>query len=114
MEARLWTVHRKGKRDVEVIDDPTSLFALILPPAWAIWHRCWVTLAAMIVLPVLAGLYSKFAISPVMYGIGLILLVEGGAVRRWEMRLSGWREVGVVEARSPEGAEEQWITGQTA
>ena len=49
MEARLWTVHRKGKRDVEVIDDHTSLFALILPPAWAIWHRCWVALAAMIV-----------------------------------------------------------------
>ena len=60
----------------------------------------------MVVLFGLAGLYSPLAVSPVMYGLGLILAFEGAAVRRAEYRLRGWREVNVVEARSEEGAEE--------
>ena len=114
MEARLFTVHRKGAQGLTIIGDGFSLFALIVPPIWAIWNGLWVTLVAMIVLFALAGLYSPLAVSPVMYGLGLILAFEGAAIRRAEHRLFGWREVSVVEARSEEGAEELWMAGQAA
>ena len=68
----------------------------------------------MIALFMLAGLYSPLAVSPVLYGLGLILAFEGGPVRRAELRLRGWREVSVVEARSEEGAEELWMAGLAA
>ena len=34
--------------------------------------------------------------------------------KRAELRLRRWREAGVVEARSPEGAEELYLRGKTA
>ena len=114
MEARLYTVHRKGAQGLTCIGDGFSLFALILPPVWAIWHGLWLTLIAMIAILALAGFYSPFAVSPVLYGLGLILALEGAAIRRAEHRMWGWREVTVVEARSEEGAEELWMAGQPA
>ena len=114
MEARLYTVHRKGTHGLNFVDDGFSLFALILPPIWAIWHGLWITFAAIIGLLVVAAIYSPLAASPVLYGIGLILAMDGGPIRRAELRLRGWREVSVVEARSEEGAEELWMAGLAA
>lgn len=118
METRLWTVHRKGQGTgndkLAFIGDGFSLFALALPPIWAIWHGAWLVLLAMFVLAGAAAAYHPFAASPVMYGIGVILALDGAEVRRWEMRLRGWAEVSTVEARTIEGAEELWLIGQPA
>jgi hypothetical protein len=115
MDVRIWTVHRKPGRDLEVVDDGFSLFALLVPPIWAIWNYCWVTLGVIVIVPGVVGvLIHPLAVSPVAYGIGLILALEGGQVRRFEMRLRGWKESGVVEAGSPEGAEEMFLTGRAA
>ncbi|MFK7942173.1 MAG: DUF2628 domain-containing protein [Paracoccaceae bacterium] len=118
METRLWTVHRKGKGTsadrLDFIGDGFSIFALALPPIWAIWNGAWLTLVAIFVLAGAAAAYHPLAASPMMYGIGFILALEGSEIRRWERRLFGWREVSVVEARTIEGAEELWLTGQPA
>ncbi len=113
MRARLYTVHEK-RGAVRVVADRFHLVGFLLPPLWAIWHGLWITLAAQMALLLGAGLWSPLAPAPVALGISLILGFEGGAVRRAELALRGWRRAGVVEARSAAGAEELWLTGEVA
>ena len=65
---------------------------------------------------VVADRFDGFALAAlvVFYGLAVIAGFEGGAVRRAELRLRRWREAGVVEARSPEGAEELYLRGEAA
>lgn len=111
MEARVWTVHARGPDEVEAVADGFSFFALAIPLLWAVWYRCWVTIVGMMILSVLAGAWSVYAVAPVMYGIAAILAFEGATFRRLELRMRGWRQVAIVEAASPEGAEEAFLTG---
>lgn len=111
MQARVWTVHRRLEQ-TRFVGDGFAIWALIVPPVWALWHGMWLTLVAMIVLMALATAYNPLAGSPVMYGIGLILALDGSEIRRLELHLRGWREAAAVEARTIEGAEELWIEGR--
>ena len=114
METRLYTVHHKGSGDIRVIADRFDWFALALAPLWALWHGLWITLAVQVLLVALAALWAPSAALVVFYGLAVIAGFEGGAVRRAELRLRRWREAGVVEARSPEGAEELYLRGEAA
>ena len=111
MRPRLYTVHEK-RGDVRVVSDGFDVFALILPPVWAIWHGAWATLAGYLGLVALSGLWSPVAPLVVELGLALILATEGGAVRRAELGLRRWRRAGLVEARSAEGAEELYLRGE--
>ena len=111
MRARLYTLHEKGG-EVRVVSDGFDLGAFLVPPIWAIWHGAWVTLVAVIALTGGAALWSPLAPPVVSLGLSLILGFEGGAVRRAELRLRRWRPAGMVEARSPAGAEELWFKGE--
>ena len=114
METRLYTVHHKGSCDIRVVADRFDGFALALAPLWAVWHGLWITLAVQVLLVALAALWAPSAALVVFYGLAVIAGFEGGAVRRAELRLRRWREAGVVEARSPEGAEELYLRGEAA
>ncbi len=114
METRLYTVHHKGSGEVRAVADRFDWFALALSPLWAVWHGLWITLAGQVLLVALAALWSPLAALAVFYGLAAILGFEGGAVRRAELRLRRWREVGVIEARSPEGAEVLYLWGDVA
>ncbi len=114
METRLYTVHHKGSGNIRVIADRFDWFALALAPLWAVWHGLWITLAVQVLLVALAALWAPSAALVVFYGLAVIAGFEGGAVRRAELRLRRWREAGVVEARSPEGAEELYLRGEAA
>lgn len=111
MRTRLYTVHGKGG-EIRVVADRFDLLALLLPPVWAIWHGAWATLVAYLALVALAFLWSPFGPAVAETALALILAFEGGAVRRAELRLRGWREAGVVEARSAAGAEELFLRGE--
>ena len=111
---RLYTVHHKGSGDIRVVADRFDGFALALAPLWAVWHGLWITLAVQVLLVALAALWAPSAALVVFYGLAVIAGFEGGAVRRAELRLRRWREAGVVEARSPEGAEELYLRGEAA
>jgi len=114
METLVYTLHAKPGRDIRPVADRFSLLAILLPPVWAAVHGLWLTLAGIVLLLALAALWSPLAVSPVFSGIAAILAFEGGAVERTELRLRGWREAGVVEARTPEGAEELYLRGEAA
>jgi hypothetical protein len=86
----------------------------VLPPLWLVWHGLWITLAGCAAAVFAAALWSPLAALAAETGIALIFGFEGGAIRRAELRLRGWREAGVVEARSPEGAEELFLRGKAA
>jgi len=112
MRRRIYTVHHRPGRELEVIADAFSLLALLVPVVWAIWHRAWVTLGVVIVFPALVGLADPGAAAPVFWGIAVLLALEGGAVRRAELSLWSWQEVGCVLAATEEGAEELFVSGQ--
>ena len=114
MQTRLYTVHHKGSGDLRAIADRFDWFALLLPPLWAVWHGLWLTLAVQVLAVALAALWSPLAVPVAGFGLAAILGFEGAAVRRAELRLRRWREAGLVEARSPEGAEELFLKGETA
>jgi hypothetical protein len=114
MEANLYTVHRKGVRGMRVVGDGFSTLALLLWPAWLLWHGLWITGLALIALMAAAAAVSPFAVLVVSSGASLVFALEGASVIRAELRLRGWREAGCVEARSEAGAEELYLTGQAA
>ena len=114
MDLQIYTVHARPGQDLMAIADRFDLFALILPLIWALWHRLWLVTGGMILLLTIVALISPLAASPVLYGLALIFAFEGGAVRRFERRIWGWQEVGVVQAASAEGAEELYLNGQVA
>ncbi|HSF94104.1 MAG TPA: hypothetical protein VLA52_03690 [Thermohalobaculum sp.] len=114
METQIYTLHHKGAQPLRAVEDRFRAWALFAPPIWALFSGLWLTLLAQGVLMGLVSLWSPFAVAPVFYGLAVIHGWEGGAIIRAELRLRGWSEVGVVEARSPEGAEELYLTGRTA
>ena len=115
MDTRIYTLHHKGTKPLRAVPDRFRFFAMALPPVWAFVEGLWLTFAAQFVLVGAAyWLWSPFAVSPGFYAIALILAFEGGTVIRTELALRGWREIGVVEARSAEGAEELYLNGEAA
>ncbi len=114
MEVAVYTVHHKQGRELEVISDGFDIFALIAPLIWAVWHGLWIMMAATAAAMALAWVYSPIAPMLVMYAVGFLFAFESGAVRRLELRIKGWQMRGVVQAASPEGAEEQYLNGQAA
>lgn len=114
METNLYTIHRKGERGLRVVGDGFDALALLLAPVWVVWHGLWITGAALIVVLVAAAMVSPFAVLVVSSAAGLIFAFEGASVIRAELRLRGWREATCVEARSEAGAEELYLTGESA
>ena len=114
METNLYTLHHKGTKPIRAVEDRFRAWAMFAPPVWALVSGMWLTFAGQAALLGLIWLWSPPAVAPVFYGLALIHGLEGGALIRTELRLRGWREVGLVEARSPEGAEELYLRGETA
>src|SRR5690625_1498428 len=118
MEMNLYTVHRKNRRDgtaqLRVVRDRFSWLAFLLWPFWLVWNGLWIMAALLFVLTTSVGVVALEAALPVSWGLAFILALEGAVFIRAELRLRGWREVGVVEARSAEGAEELFLTGRVA
>lgn len=114
MRTRIYTLHRKGPDKLLAVADRFDFLGLVLPPFWLVWHGLWITLAGYAAVVLAAALWSPLAALAAEAGIALIFGFEGGAVRRTELRLRGWREAGAVEARSPEGAEELFLRGEAA
>lgn len=112
MEMQIYTLHSRGRpNEVRAVGDGKRPLGVI-PPLWAIWNGLWLSLVVMLVLLVAAGLVNPWALRLVWGGLLLIVLFEGGAIERLELRLRGWREVGVAEARTEEGAEELFLKGE--
>jgi len=111
---RLFTLHSRPGHELEAIPDGWNLLALLFLPLWVVWHRLWVTLVVIVLAPLAVGLISPLGALLAFYALAIIAALEGGAIRRAELRLHGWREVGCVLAATEEGAEELYLNGQIA
>jgi hypothetical protein len=111
MEMQLFTVHTHPRADgIEVVGEPGWLAAV--PPLWALYEGLWLTLAAQIAALAAIAWLAPLGVGFVYVAFVLIAVFDGNAVQRFELRLRGWREVACVEARTAEGAEELYLTGQ--
>ncbi|MEM6546685.1 MAG: hypothetical protein AAF713_02960 [Pseudomonadota bacterium] len=114
METQLFTVHSRGKPDEFLAIGDGRRPLGILPPVWAIWRGLWITALAMVALLVATAALHTALTGTVWVGLIAITVFDGATLERLERRLRGWREVALVEARTEEGAEELYLTGQTA
>ncbi|HUF56051.1 MAG TPA: hypothetical protein VMM55_05755 [Thermohalobaculum sp.] len=114
METVLFTLHSRGRpNELRAVGDGRQKLG-VLPPVWAFWRGLWITLAGMLLLLGVAAALHPLIVSWLWFGLATLAILEGAAIERLELRLRGWREVGLVEARTPEGAEELFTTGRAA
>ncbi|MEM9783246.1 MAG: hypothetical protein AAF899_12315 [Pseudomonadota bacterium] len=111
METTLYTIHQRRTGDaVRVIGDGRHALAVV-PPVWALWRGLWASLIVMIAGLVGLAFVAPAAVGTLYLGFVLLAFLEGATIERAELWLRGWREIAVAEARTPEGAEEAWVTG---
>ena len=110
----LFTIHTRG-RPGELIAVGDHRHPLgVVPPFWALWRGLWMTALGMVAVMGLALWLHPAAAGPVWVALAAITVFEGSSLERLEWRLRGWREVGLVEARTEEGAEELYLRGESA
>lgn len=113
METQLYTLHTHPKHaETRVVGEGSWL--AVIPPLWAAWEGYWLTALAMVAAMILALVLHPLGMPFVYAALAYIAYGDGGTLGRLELRLRGWREVGAVEARSPEGAEELYQKGEAA
>ncbi|MEM6973899.1 MAG: DUF2628 domain-containing protein [Pseudomonadota bacterium] len=111
METTLFTIHqRRGGDRLRIVGDGRHVLAVI-PPIWALWRGLYLTLITMIGGLVAIAMVAPAAIGTLYLGYVLLAYLEGASLERAELKLRGWGEVGLAEARTEEGAEEAWVTG---
>lgn len=104
---------RENTADVEFVSDRVSVFALVLPAIWLVWHRLWYALAVygLIALTIAAlGSTQWGAIAAAMSFLpGLYLFLEGSNLIGARLERQEFSLAGLVEADSRESAELQWV-----
>jgi hypothetical protein len=113
-ETEIFTIHSRGRAgELIAVGDHRHPLGIV-PPFWALWRGLWMTAAVMAAIMGLATVFHPLAAGSVWVALIAITVFEGSALERLEWRLRGWREVGVVEARTEEGAEELYLKGETS
>lgn len=121
----IYTVHLKLKSSfattdehqladaLEVVPETTAKWAIILPPLWLCVHKLWWPLVfySAVTVFLLVLLTTPVAVSVLFLGglPGLYLFLEGHQLRRQKLDETGYEQIGVVEASSPEMAVERFI-----
>jgi hypothetical protein len=102
------------RADAVLVRDGFHFFGFLTPPIWLLWHRLWIeAIVAFAVAMALAAIGEVAGLG--LAGTLLSLLVsvysgiEGAALRLAALRRRGWREWGVVEADSFDGAEARYL-----
>lgn len=95
--------------NIRVVKDAFSLFALVLPIVFILWHRLWLLLIFYLGATLIVFALSN-AINPGMAFFlnllfGLYIGLEGTAYIAAKLGFNGWAEVGAVMASDDEEAE---------
>ena len=98
-------------RQVVFAKDGFAWFALLAPIVWMMYHRMWKVLGAYIVL--LAGLtfgldflsFSEIEVAIVANGFNILVALQAGDLRAWQLNSSGYETKAVVAAVNEEEAE---------
>ncbi|MEO1277117.1 MAG: hypothetical protein AAFV96_17685 [Pseudomonadota bacterium] len=113
METNLYTIHtRRGDETrLRIVGDGRHPLAVI-PPVWAIWRGLWIVFLIELAALVTMAVVLPTAVGTLYLGLLLLTFLEGATLERAELALRGWEEVGVAEARTEEGAEEEYRMGR--
>jgi hypothetical protein len=111
---------RNAEEAVQFVPDSFSLVAFLVPWAWFLWNRMWLTF--FVYLVVMAGVfvaltYSGFPPSirmAISFAISLLIGLEATNLKRRSLRRRGFHEAGVVVAANREEAERRWFAEQGA
>jgi hypothetical protein len=105
-----------SQSEAVIVRDAFSVFALIVPVVWLLWHRMWLAALlafSLLVFGVVAAWY--FAMPPIALALDLLVsayvALEGPALRVSLLQLAGWREAGVVAAPDRNEAEMRLLAG---
>ena len=111
MEMRIYTIHgRRRGSALRVVGEAGPL--AVVPPLWAVWEGLWLTALAMIAALVAVAALHPLGLGIVWIGLAGLAFGDGDSLARAELRLRGWRELGVAQAASEEGAEELYLAGR--
>lgn len=101
--------------NARLLSDGKSLFALMLPPVFLLYHRLWFALGLYVLAVAalgLAGLVAGSAASFVLSVLpGLYLFIDGRQLVRGKLERAGWREVAVVAGENAAEAEQRYFSG---
>ena len=115
-----WKVNEDDAADqsIALVREGFDWFALVFPLLWALWHRLWLVAAVFAVSAVVlnlavtllavADLYVSLLSSGILIWIGF----EANDLRRWSLRRSGWRELGIISGRNRNEAEWRFFDRQ--
>ena len=115
MSLKTYSIHirRHGlnpDRDIIVIRDDFSWMACLFGPLWAVWHRAWWALLALITAQLAVfGLISGLGMDEtgrliISSGFALAIGFLASDIRRWKMDRQGFREAGYVLAKDEDTA----------
>jgi hypothetical protein len=97
------------------IRDGFSFWAFLFGPLWMLRHRMWLVFVLYVVIAlVLEGLVAVASNSDALIAmIGLLIAfwvgLEAATLRRFTLRQSGWRDVGVISGEDREAAERRFF-----
>jgi len=120
----VYTVHEPPLRARESVPDPDrfifvrdgfSVWAFVFSALWMLWHRMWRVLLIYIV--VVAGIEAglrALGVSAFVQGIVGVLIavvvgIEAGTLRRFELTQRGYKHIGVVSGEDLEDAERRFF-----
>src|SRR5690606_29214044 len=112
MAVRIYTVHRRGPDELELIKEGFCWPAFLFAPIWLIWRRQWLGLVVLPALSLALAAVARLTLAePHQVVLGLTLAFATGVFandwRRWRLARAGWRLTDTVAAASVREAEEK-------
>ena len=100
--------------DSVIVRDGFHLLAFLVPVLWFLFHRMWIeALAALALMMAIAAAATWAGFGAVAPGgsflLSLLFGLEAPSLRLSALRRRGWRDWGVVEARSQADAEVRYL-----
>ena len=114
MALRVYSVHRRGPAELELVKEGFCWPAFLFGPLWCLARREWLGLLAWLVAALVLGAVARLTLpAPVQIAVslGFSALVGFAANdwRRWRLARAGWRLTDVVAAASLSEAEEKLV-----
>jgi hypothetical protein len=114
MALRVYTLHRRGPAELELIVEGFCWPAFLFGPLWLAWKHEWLGLAAwfgaaLIVCGLAALTLSETGQAAVDLGFAALVGFAANDWRRWRLERAGWRLADLVAARSLREAEDRLL-----
>ena len=112
MALRVYSVHRRGPAELELVKEGFCWPAFLFGPLWCLARRQWLGLAVWLAVALILGAIAGLTLAAPMQlavSLGFSALVGFAANdwRRWRLERAGWRMTDVVAGASLSEAEEK-------